>query len=138
MKGAYLLVMRSKGVVLNVGSLGRVAIPEGLIAYVGSAKGPGGLGARLGRHIRRGKVRRWHIDYLTESEGIEIVGAFALIGWDEATLSSFMMNEGNPIIAGFGCSDRREDLTHLFLVKDLSHLRNGLRSLGKVIELQFK
>ncbi len=137
MKGAYILIMRSRGVTLDVGKLGKVNIPRGLIAYVGSAKGPGGLGARLSRHFRRGKVRRWHIDYLTERDEIDIVGSFALVGGDESEVASLMMNECIPLAAGFGCSDKKGDFTHLFLVKDLDSLKNRLNCLGKkVIELR--
>ncbi len=136
MKGAYILIMRSKGVTLDVGKLGKVNIPRGLVAYVGSARGPGGLGARLSRHFRKGKLKRWHIDYLTEREEIEVIGAFALLGGDESRVASLMMNECTPIVAEFGCSDKKDDFTHLFLVKDLESLENRLNKLGKLIELQ--
>ncbi|MDF1514549.1 MAG: GIY-YIG nuclease family protein [Anaerolineae bacterium] len=36
----------------------------GLYIYVGSAWGPGGLTARLQRHLRGSQNTRWHIDYL--------------------------------------------------------------------------
>jgi len=39
-------------------------LPAGLYCYVGSAWGPGGLAARVRRHLRGGVVRRWHIDYI--------------------------------------------------------------------------
>jgi Uri superfamily endonuclease len=37
-----------------------------MYVYVGSAWGPGGLAARVRRHIQGGKTRRWHIDYLRQ------------------------------------------------------------------------
>jgi Uri superfamily endonuclease len=37
----------------------------GVHIYVGSAHGPGGLRARVMRHLRAGKLQHWHIDYLT-------------------------------------------------------------------------
>ena len=33
--------------------------------YVGSANGPGGMRARIGRHLRTDKTIHWHIDRLT-------------------------------------------------------------------------
>jgi len=39
-------------------------LPAGLYCYVGSAWGPGGLAARVRRHLRGSAVRRWHIDYV--------------------------------------------------------------------------
>ena len=43
-----------------------ITLPAGRYLYCGSAKGPGGLKARLSRHMRRGKSVRWHVDQLTE------------------------------------------------------------------------
>jgi Uri superfamily endonuclease len=40
-------------------------LSPGCYAYIGSARGPGGLRARLARHVRASKPLRWHIDYLT-------------------------------------------------------------------------
>lgn len=48
----------------TVGRLGRFRFPAGWYAYVGSARGPGGLAARITRHLREPKPRRWHVDYL--------------------------------------------------------------------------
>jgi len=49
----------------RVGALGAVHLPPGRYAYVGSARR--GLKARLARHTRRRKPRRWHIDALARS-----------------------------------------------------------------------
>jgi Uri superfamily endonuclease len=54
---------------IPVGRLGEFAFPAGWVLYVGSALGPGGLAARLGRHRRRfasGKRPHWHVDYVRE------------------------------------------------------------------------
>ena len=47
---------------VEVGSLGEAAFAPDLYAYVGSAQR--NRAARLRRHLRREKPRRWHIDYL--------------------------------------------------------------------------
>ena len=39
-------------------------LPSGVYIYVGSAWGPGGIRARVGRHLRGSPKPRWHIDYL--------------------------------------------------------------------------
>ena len=44
--------------------MGIVTIEPGFFIYVGSAFGPGGLKARVGRHFRTEKRLRWHIDYV--------------------------------------------------------------------------
>jgi Uri superfamily endonuclease len=48
----------------EIGKLGRISFPAGEYIYIGSAFGPGGLRARLGRHLHLLKKPHWHIDYL--------------------------------------------------------------------------
>jgi Uri superfamily endonuclease len=50
---------------LQVGRLGTIHLPSGLLVYVGSALGSGGLRARLHRHLTRDKRLHWHIDTLS-------------------------------------------------------------------------
>jgi Uri superfamily endonuclease len=65
--GSYALLLRLDApVCISVGRLGRFDFPAGTYVYPGSAHGPGGLRARLGRHlIGHGRVR-WHVDYLRQ------------------------------------------------------------------------
>ena len=64
--GTYiLLIPLAAPLTVQVGRLGRIDFAAGLYAYIGSAQGPGGLRARVGRHLRHDKPLRWHIDYLT-------------------------------------------------------------------------
>lgn len=64
-RGTYVLFLRpaDRGVV-PVGGLGELELEPGVYAYVGSAFGPGGLGARLRRHLRGEGAVHWHVDYL--------------------------------------------------------------------------
>ncbi|MBN1920666.1 MAG: GIY-YIG nuclease family protein [Anaerolineae bacterium] len=63
--GIYVLGLRlDHAQQLRIGALGDFMFPAGYYLYVGSAWGPGGLRARVGRHLRGGPIRRWHIDYL--------------------------------------------------------------------------
>ena len=63
--GTYALVLRfSKRLEFSVGRLGVLSAQAGYYLYVGSALGPGGLAARVGRHYRREKTLRWHVDYV--------------------------------------------------------------------------
>jgi Uri superfamily endonuclease len=63
--GTYALVLAAvKRQVISVGKLGIFEVRPGFYVYVGSALGPGGLAARIGRHARQEKTRRWHVDYL--------------------------------------------------------------------------
>ena len=49
---------------LQIGRLGGVQLSKGWYIYFGSAFGPGGLAARVERHLRYHKTRHWHIDHL--------------------------------------------------------------------------
>ena len=83
--GAYVIAIELADPVA-VTLLGQAAIelPAGRYLYCGSAKGPGGLKARLSRHFRRGKSVRWHIDQLTERGSV--VGSWIFLGGDECEL----------------------------------------------------
>lgn len=61
--GLYIIWLRFENDVrVQVGALGEVSLPKGLYAYVGSAQRS--REARVRRHLRPDKVKRWHIDYL--------------------------------------------------------------------------
>ena len=64
--GTYVLALRLPAPqTICIGRLGEIRFPAGWYLYVGSARGPGGLAARLARHRRREDKRfHWHIDYL--------------------------------------------------------------------------
>lgn len=64
--GTYVLWLRREGSGprIRVGSLGEMALRPGWYAYVGSALGPGGLGARIRHHLARSSRPHWHVDYL--------------------------------------------------------------------------
>ena len=63
--GTYALVLAAKKrQTISVGRLGIFEVGPGFYMYVGSALGPGGLAARIGRHARQEKTLRWHVDYL--------------------------------------------------------------------------
>ena len=70
--GTYALVLRlSRRMEIVVGRLGVLEAQPGYYVYVGSALGPGGLAARLGRHLRREKTWHWHVDYLRAAAHVE-------------------------------------------------------------------
>lgn len=58
---------------LQIGKLGATRFEAGFYAYVGSALGPGGVRARVRRHLRVDKARRWHIDYLRTAGEVRAV-----------------------------------------------------------------
>jgi Uri superfamily endonuclease len=63
--GTYTLILElTVKHIVDVGKLGRFEFHPGIYIYLGSAYGPGGLRARLRRHLRGGCRPHWHIDYL--------------------------------------------------------------------------
>lgn len=51
-------------IAIDVGQLGQYQFDMGWYAYAGSARGSGGLAARVHRHRRDAKPLHWHVDYL--------------------------------------------------------------------------
>jgi Uri superfamily endonuclease len=86
--------------------LGTWNFPARLYLYVSSAWGPGGLAARVGRHIRGSAAPRWHIDdlrfharpvavWLAKDVKVECAWAQSLLRIPDARV----------IAPGFGASD---------------------------------
>ena len=112
--GAYVLEFRlTDRLCLSVGCLGELEIRPGSIRYYGSARGPGGLRARILRHLSpAGRRDRWHVDALTRAVAVdrvwlefdlgecEMVGRDLGAGWQVA-------------VPGFGSSDCRRCPSHL-------------------------
>ena len=69
--GDYVLVLESADQEeFQVGKLGKMQLQPGFYLYAGSARGPGGLQARLKRHLRAAGDPHWHIDYLRQRSKI--------------------------------------------------------------------
>jgi Uri superfamily endonuclease len=108
--GTYVLIVhlpRSRTII--VGKLGEFSFPGGWYAYAGSARGPGGLAARVARHRRETTTRHWHIDYLrAHAEPVSVwhtVGSQRLeCSWAGAL--SELPGASAPA-PGFGASDCR-------------------------------
>jgi sugar fermentation stimulation protein A len=88
---------------IRIGRLGTITFQAGVYAYAGSAQK--NLLARLRRHARRRKPRRWHIDYL--SVRARMTGAVVIVGpkaW-ECKLARRLKASAEHMIPGFGCTD---------------------------------
>ena len=106
--GTYVMVIRiSRETRIAVGKLGEFSFTEGFYCYAGSAMGPGGLTARLARHLRPRRNLHWHVDYLLQhglvvatwqvrsTEKLECVCAQTMLSLDGAQAP----------VQGFGSSD---------------------------------
>ncbi|MEE9251190.1 MAG: GIY-YIG nuclease family protein [Alphaproteobacteria bacterium] len=112
--GAYVLVIDlARPCALPIPAPAPATLDAGRYFYVGSARGPGGIRARVARHMRRGKALCWHIDRLTEAG--KIAGALVLPGGAEcAALERLLGLPGLTVpVPGFGSSDCARCPAHL-------------------------
>ncbi len=112
--GIYTLFLRLLDpCVVRVGRLGHFKMPAGKYACKGSARGQGGLRARLGRHLRGNGKTHWHIDYLRAKSEVLGYAYFkaeetgtgdfpAECAWNQALLD---LNVASLPVPGFGTSD---------------------------------
>ena len=109
--GAYILqVDIAENVLVTIAGRSPTELTAGRYLYCGSAKGPGGLRARLARHMRHGKSVHWHIDQLTE-RGI-IIGSWIVPNGRQCELVAMLGSLPMPI-PGFGSSDCNRCRSHL-------------------------
>ena len=91
--------------------------------YSGSAFGPGGLAARVGRHLRLNKKLRWHIDYLRQRVD-DVVAYYQPDARSECLFANELMIAGGEIpMKGFGSSDCKCE-SHLVYFIDLAPFTN--------------
>lgn len=112
--GAYLLALRlNKPVNLPVFRLAEQAIAPGCYLYAGSARGGGGIRARVARHFRENKTIHWHIDHLTVAAAQ--IAALPVPFTDECDLVQRLIRSGGfkAALRGFGNSDCRRCESHL-------------------------
>jgi Uri superfamily endonuclease len=121
--GTYMLWLhKPRASNLNIGRLGRFRFPAGEYFYLGSACGPGGLRARLGRHLRGNGQPHWHIDRLNAAARVkgfgyrlrpEVIDNGHHPHPTECTWSQmlFARPDASSPAPGFGASDCQSDCT---------------------------
>jgi Uri superfamily endonuclease len=134
--GTYALILRaSRGGALRIGRLGRLTIRRGSYVYVGSALGPGGLGGRLGHHLRLARRPHWHVDYLRRALRVSEVW-YSLEHRSREHLWAALLGKtpGCSIAArGFGASDCRCE-SHLFFFDSPPSIDGFRRRLRKAAD----
>lgn len=114
--GSYVLILNlAKTKAIRIGQLGTFTFPAGWFGYCGSAHGAGGVKARVDRHCKRRKTRKWHIDYLCEHAEITEIWYSHSPRISEHVLAQIMARmPGADIPAhGFGSSDCDNCPAHL-------------------------
>lgn len=114
--GAYGLTFRLDGpMILPIATLRNPVLAAGDYVYAGSAFGPGGIRARVTRHLRADKKPHWHIDHLSALASCIDVRTYP--GERECALVADMLAEGAEFpVPGFGSSDCRNCAAHLVLL----------------------
>lgn len=131
--GTYALLLElQEPAEVQVGRLGRVRLHSPFYLYFGSAFGPGGLGARIGHHLKATGGAHWHIDYLRQET--RVLGAWHTR--DAARLECTWANaasalRGAALVPGFGSSDCRchSHLIGVHRLPSLSTFRRRLNAL---------
>ena len=115
--GAYVLVVDlARPLRFRIAGNRAIGLVPGRYAYCGSAHGPGGLAARLSRHVRPDKPIRWHIDHLTGSGTVAAIGVLA-DGRECALFDRVAGLPGTSIpVPGLGSSDCSRCAAHLAAV----------------------
>jgi histidyl-tRNA synthetase len=109
--GAYVLIIElTESVEVTLRGKPRTTLQPGRYLYCGSAKGSGGIRARLSRHMRPGKVIHWHVDLLTTPG--QVTGAWIFPGRNECELVRALLHLSAPI-RGFGSTDCPKCCSHL-------------------------
>nr|WP_242468704.1 GIY-YIG nuclease family protein [Rhodovibrio salinarum] len=116
--GAYLLWLPLDRPVDLIAPKPGGRLMPGVYLYFGSANGPGGLRARVARHLRAEKRPRWHVDQLTAVAG----GAARALAWpggSECAWREHVQAAGATVpVPRFGASDCRSCPAHLLRFDD--------------------
>jgi len=106
--GVYCVIVRlERAARIRIGRLGLVTLAPGTYVYTGRAAR--GLAARVARHLRRRKPKRWHIDHLTTHRWARVIGLIVVFGdaaW-ECCVNHGVMALAQDSVPGFGASDCR-------------------------------
>lgn len=132
--GAYVLDLRLvRPVTLAIATLASPRLAAGRYAYVGSARGAGGIRARVARHLRPGKRARWHIDHLTARARVAAV--IARPGGAECELVAALCRHAEVRVPapGFGSSDCARCPAHLLALPAGFDLEAGLDGIGQIL-----
>ena len=137
--GSYAILLACSSVHrLRIGRLGWLVTEPGCYVYVGSALGPGGVAARVGRHLRQSVRRHWHVDYLRPATCLtECWLAYDPSRREHEWADAFAGMPGSSVpLVGFGCSDCGCE-SHLFHFASPPRLASFRRKAAGVRSVRF-
>jgi Uri superfamily endonuclease len=132
--GTYALILEcAVRAGLRIGLRLKMDTEPGYYIYVGSAFGPGGVRARVSRHFKREKAKRWHIDFLRESVIFrEVWYTHSPEHLEHVWARIFQDMAGVLPVEGFGCTDCK-CRAHLFRIPERPDLSVfSRRAAGKI------
>jgi Uri superfamily endonuclease len=134
--GTYALILEcAVRAELRIGRRLRMETEPGYYVYVGSAFGPGGVRARVFRHFKKEKAKRWHIDFLRESVTFrEVWYSHAPEHLEHVWARIFHDMAGVLPVERFGCTDCK-CRSHLFRTPEHPDLDVFSRRAGGKIEV---
>ncbi|MEN8192686.1 MAG: GIY-YIG nuclease family protein [Bacteroidota bacterium] len=119
--GVYILeLFASEEFQVNIKKFSGITLKKGYYYYIGSAQK--NLKQRIERHLRIEKKIHWHIDHLTTAPSISTKNAYIIYNspkdLEEEIANNFpSMFGGIIVLKGFGNSDTKGSITHLFYSK---------------------
>jgi Uri superfamily endonuclease len=129
--GAYALALELPNpTMISAGAFGSHTLPAGAYIYGGSAMGPGGISARVRRHLRGTKRLHWHIDQLTTQPNIVAIGGFSDIGECEIVRRVVERLDAWQPVKGFGSSDCQCCESHFLQLSKLGNWPMLLADIG--------
>ena len=136
-KGSYCIVFFLENTTeLQIGKFGSFSFSPGFYYYFGSAKGSGGLSARMMRHIVGGKKAHWHLDYLRPDLIFYRAYFTNQINLECEWCQTVLHQNGFEVpIIGFGATDCKSSCSaHLLSSKELMEDANFTNILGAEID----
>jgi len=111
--GAYVLVLELAAPIVLPDRFDGAILPPGWYLYCGSARGPGGIAARVTRHFARTKKPHWHVDQVTVAAAF--IAAVPVPDGDECALTAALSRSPRieVPVPGFGSTDCRVCTSHL-------------------------
>ncbi len=125
-----LIIFLDKNEEISIGKLGCFFFKKGYYVYNGSALG--GFG-RVRYHLKKKRIKRWHIDYLLEISQIKkILMSEVQENMEHQVSKRLLMQKGAEIlIVGFGSSDCNKGcIAHLIYFSELPKVEEIYNDLG--------
>lgn len=136
-RGTYCIIFKLEdNIQREIRKFGSFSFSPGFYFYFGSAKGSGGLSARMMRHIIGGKKAHWHLDYLRPDLIFYRAYFTNQINLECEWYQTVLHQNGFEVpIIGFGATDCSSSCSaHLLSSKELMDSAKFTNILGAVID----